>query len=386
MEIIISQVLLLLYLEKILNDMQKRKRVLMAMSGGIDSSIASLLLQEQGYDIVGATFRTWDYISESCMSKHTGCCSIDAIMGAKEFAEKHKFEHHILDFRASFKDIVIKNFVDEYVNGQTPNPCVICNSEIKWGLMIEAADKFNCDYIATGHYAGVRQYGNSYVLVNATDADKDQTYFLWRLTSKQLSRTLFPLYNLTKQEVKDFARKHGFNLLADKRESQEICFVPNNDYRKFLADEYPEITSKIGEGNIVDKAGKVLGKHKGYIYYTIGQRKGLGIALGEPAYVTKIDSINNRITVGQYEDLKLSQMIVGNYIFNKSDSFQNEFYAEVKIRYKSPKVRAKIIKEGSLLNIDFLEPVYAITPGQSAVFYQEDEVIGGGVIMSYQEL
>ena len=170
-------------------------------------------------------------------------------------------------------------------------------------------------------------------------------------------------------------------MLADKRKSGNM-FYSNNDYRQFLIDEYPEITNKIGEGDIVDKAGKSTCKHKGYIHYTIGQRKGLGIALGEPAYVTKIDSKNNRITVGQYEDLKLSKMLVGKYVMNKQCDLQDEFFAEVKIRYKSPKVRAKITKEGSLLNIDFLEPVYAITSGQSAVFYQNDEVIGGGIIVS----
>jgi tRNA-specific 2-thiouridylase len=362
--------------------MKKSKRVLMAMSGGIDSSIAALLLHEKGYTVIGATFRTWDYISDSCLAKQTGCCSMDTIQEAKEFALTHGFEHHILDFRKRFKDIVIENFVNEYVSGQTPNPCVICNSEIKWGLMLETANELDCDYIATGHYAGIRSSGDSFVLVNATDIEKDQTYFLWRLSSKQLSRTLFPLYGLKKSEVKALANKYGFTSLANKRESQEICFIPNNDYRQFLVEEYPETINSIGEGIIIDSSGKTLGKHKGYMHYTIGQRKGLGIALGEPAYVTNIDSKSNIITVGKYEELKSKTMLVKDYVVNKFEIIPDEFDADVKIRYKTPKIQANISKKNDVLEVNFFETVHAITPGQSAVFYIGDELIGGGIIVS----
>lgn len=361
--------------------MKPKGKVLVGMSGGLDSCVASMLLVQQGYEVVGATFRTWDYISESCLAKNTGCCSMDSIYEAAKFAEKNGFEHHILDMRADFRTIVIDSFVNDYISGRTPNPCVLCNSDIKWGLMLKKADDLNCDFIATGHYAGIRNYGNRNVLTTATDTAKDQTYFLWSLSSEQLARTIFPLSNLTKPMVRDIAKKFGFESIANKRESQEICFIPNNNYRDFIMKEYPELAASQNEGNFLNSEGKIIGKHKGFMNFTIGQRKGLGIALGYPAYVTEINVENNTVTLGPKEMLYTEKMLVSSLVINKFETIPASFEAEVKIRYNTNKVPAKINYIDGQLLVNFNSKVSAVTPGQSAVFYQNDECIGGGIIL-----
>ena len=344
------------------------KRVLIAMSGGIDSSVAAMLLLEQGYDLVGVTFRTFDSIKESCLAKEKGCCSVESIMEAKHLAEQLGFEHHILDFRETFRKHVIANFVDEYRHGRTPNPCVLCNSHIKWGELMAAADEYGCDYIATGHYARIAQKDGHYFLRKAADTHKDQTYFLWMLTEQNLSRTIFPLGDLTKAEVREIALKHGFEQLSRKRESQEICFVPNNDYRTFLAGEGIDSLA----GDYVNAEDRVVGKHCGYTNYTIGQRKGLGIALGKPAFVTAIDAENNRVTLGEHDDLYTREVNLRDYRF-LGDSEQAIF---AQIRYRSQPTQARY-EDSKLL---FTNPVWAVTPGQSAVIYQDDLLVGGGLI------
>ena len=213
-----------------------KKRILMAMSGGIDSTVSAMLLLEQGYELVGATFRTFDSIKESCIAKERGCCSIDSIMEAKHNAEQLGFEHHIVDFRQSFKEHVINDFIHEYMHGRTPNPCVLCNSSIKWGMLLDKADELGCDGIATGHYACIVEQNGHWFLGTAADTQKDQTYFLWRLTEANLARTIFPLGGLTKPEVRKIAADHGFVKLSQKTESQEICFIPDNDYRSRTRD------------------------------------------------------------------------------------------------------------------------------------------------------
>ena len=347
-----------------------KQRVLIAMSGGIDSSVAAMLLLEQGYELVGITFRTFDSIRESCLAKEKGCCSLESIMEAKHLAEQLGFEHHILDFRDTFRRHVIANFVDEYRHGRTPNPCVLCNSHIKWGELLRAADEYRCDYIATGHYARIVQRDGHYFLRKAADTHKDQTYFLWMLTEQNLARTIFPLGELTKQQVREIARQHGFEKLSRKTESQEICFVPDNDYRTFLAAE----GVNCAEGNYVDASGRVVGRHAGYTNYTIGQRKGLGIALGKPAFVTAIDADNNRVTLGSHDDLLTREVWLQNPRF-LGDATQ-PVYAQ--IRYRSQPTEAQYA-ESKLL---FREPVWAVTPGQSAVIYQDELLVGGGIIQA----
>ena len=346
------------------------------MSGGIDSTVSALLLKEQGYEVVGVTYRTFDSMKDSCLAKEKGCCTIDSIMEAKQNAARMGVEHHIVDFREPFRRCVIQNFIDEYMSGRTPNPCVVCNSTIKWGEMLKLADEMGCDYIATGHYARIAERDGHFYLRAAADTKKDQTYFLWMLTDYQLSRTIFPLGDYTKDQVREIARSHGYEKLAVKRESQEICFIPDDDYRAFLRANVPDYAERVSPGVFVDAEGKVLGRHEGYVNYTIGQRKGLGIALGHPAYITHIDAASNRITLGSNEDMYASELKF-RPIFNSQLSIFNSPLT-AKVRYRSQAVPVQKIDEGRLV---FASPVWGITPGQSVVIYQDDLVIGGGIII-----
>ncbi len=345
-------------------------KILIAMSGGIDSSVAAMLLLEQGYELVGVTFRTFDSIRESCLAKEKGCCSVESMMEAKHLAEQLGFEHHILDYRDIFRRHVIQNFTDEYMHGRTPNPCVLCNSHIKWGELLRAADEFGCEKIATGHYARIAERDGHYYLRRAADPKKDQTYFLWMLTEENLRRTVFPLGDLTKDEVRELARQHGFEKLSMKRESQEICFVPNNDYRRFLVEQ----GCTIEPGDYVDETGRVLGRHEGFACYTIGQRKGLGIALGTPQFVTKIDAAANRVTLGTHDALYTREVQLKDGWWRGRTSEP----VMAQIRYRSQPTDAHYRPEQAQLLFD--EPVWAVTPGQSAVIYQDDLLVGGGLI------
>lgn len=351
----------------------------MAMSGGIDSSVAAILLLEQGYELVGVTFRTFDSIKESCLAREKGCCSVESIMEAKHLAEQLGFEHHILDYRQIFRDTVIRNFVDEYMQGRTPNPCVLCNSHIKWGELVRAAKEYNCEYIATGHYARIAEYNGHIYLQTAVDTRKDQTYFLWMLTEENLRQTIFPLGGLTKTEVRKIAAEHGFEKLSKKTESQEICFVPDNDYRSFLSEQGCRFTA----GNYVDKEGKTLGKHEGYPNYTIGQRKGLGIALGEPRYVSRIDAGRNEVTLASHDDLYANRIKAMNVRIRDWEWLHDDPQVEVRIRYRSQAVPACIEEQSSdktQLCVATNIPVWGVTPGQSLVIYKNGLVVGGGII------
>ncbi|MBP3575924.1 MAG: tRNA 2-thiouridine(34) synthase MnmA [Paludibacteraceae bacterium] len=379
------------------------KRVLIGMSGGIDSTVAAILLLEQGYELVGATFRTFDSIKESCLAKEKGCCSVESIMEAQRMAATLGFEHHILDFRDTFREHVIGNFVSEYARGRTPNPCVLCNSHIKWGKLMQAAEQYGCDYIATGHYAQIAEHRGHMYLKTAVDTHKDQTYFLWMLTEENLRHTLFPLGGLTKTQVRQIALDHGFEALSKKAESQDICFIPNNDYRSFLAQHGVSVP----QGEYVDAQGKILGMHQGYCHYTIGQRKGLGIALGAPKFVTKIDAENNRVTLGDRDDLLTTQATIADVRIRDWDWLQESPQVQARIRYKSPAVPAHLspivytqlpisnsqlpiantqlpiantptLPEG--VSITFSTPVWGVTPGQSLVMYKDNLVVGGGII------
>lgn len=357
------------------------KRVLMAMSGGIDSSVSALLLQEQGYELVGATFRTFDYIKESCLAKEKGCCSVESIMEAKHFAESLGVEHHILDFRQLFRDHVIANFVQEYKLGRTPNPCVLCNSHIKWGVLLRAADELGCDCIATGHYARIAQHRGHYYLQTAADEHKDQTYFLWMLTEDNLKRTIFPLGGYTKPEVRELAMARHFEKLAKKSESQEICFIPDNDYRKFLTEQGCDTTP----GNFVDVEGYVLGQHQGCYNFTIGQRKGIGLAFGTPKYVTKIDPATREVTLGERDDLFCNNVHASDVQLRDVEWLRESPEVMARIRYKSPATEAKLILEDDFeetrrIRLHFHKPVWGVTPGQSVVLYKDGLLVGGGLI------
>ena len=356
------------------------------MSGGIDSTVSAMLLLEQGYEVVGVTFRTYDSIKESCLAKEKGCCSVESVMEAKHNAERMGFEHHIVDFRETFRRCVIQNFIDEYMAGHTPNPCVLCNSTIKWGEMLRLADELNCDFIATGHYARIEERNGHLYLAAAADTRKDQTYFLWRLTEEQLRRTVFPLGGYTKDQVREIARSHGYETLAQKRESQEICFVPDDDYRAFLRANVPDYNERVRAGEYIDKDGKVLGTHSGFVNYTIGQRKGLGIALGHPAYVTHIDAASNRVTLGTNEDLLASELTFR--VVNPLRLLTDGSPVTAKVRYRSPAVETILQPTPPLRGgergevcLQFTSPVWGVTPGQSVVLYQDGLVIGGGIIV-----
>ena len=358
------------------------------MSGGIDSTVSALLLLEQGYDVVGVTFRTYDSMKESCLAKEKGCCTVESIMEAKHNAERMGFEHHIVDFRDTFRRCVIQNFMDEYMAGRTPNPCVLCNSTIKWGEMLRLADEMGCDFIATGHYARIAERDGHLFLATAADTRKDQTYFLWMLTEEQLRRTIFPLGNLTKDQVREIARAHGYEKLATKRESQEICFIPDNDYRAFLRANVPDYNERVRAGEYVDAQGKVLGRHEGFVNYTIGQRKGLGVALGHPAFVTRIDPEKNQVTLGTNDDLYTTELmfkVVKAPLLTTPYSLLNSPIT-AKVRYRSKAVEVSNLQifqssNNQIVSLTFSSPVWGVTPGQSVVLYQDNLVIGGGIIL-----
>lgn len=362
----------------------KNKRVLMAMSGGIDSTVAAILLLEQGYELIGATFRTSDCPpGEEAEEKDHG--SADPLSEARQLAEQLGIEHHILDFRQVFREKVVSYFIGEYLHGRTPNPCVVCNSTIKWGKLIEAADTLNCNYIATGHYARTGCRDGRWYLRKGVDPVKDQTYFLWTLTQDKLSRTLFPLGELTKPEVREIARSHGYEQLSRKKESQEICFIPDNDYRSFLSAHVENYTEQYGPGAFVDTSGKYLGVHKGFPNYTIGQRKGLGIALGQPMFVVGIHPENNTVVLGRKEELQGKSFYVRNINLMKYARIPEGLEVTARIRYRNEGGKASLYPEGELLRVVFHENADSITPGQSAVFYENEDLVAGGFIIGTEK-
>jgi tRNA-specific 2-thiouridylase len=369
--------------------MSKKGKVLVAMSGGIDSTVTALMLHEQGYEVVGITMKTWDYASASGggSKKETGCCNLDSFNDARMAAVEHGFPHFILDIREEFGSFVVENFVDEYLAGRTPNPCVLCNTHIKWRALLKRADALNCDFIATGHYASVHQHDNGrYFISKGADETKDQSYVLWGLQQDLLSRTLLPLGGYRKSEIRQMAHDFGYPELAKKSESYEICFVPDNDYRGFLKRQVTGLEERVAGGTFVDKEGKILGHHKGYPFYTIGQRKGLDIALGRPAYVTAIDPESNTVTLGDEADLEKEEMTVSRINWIKYDGLPAEREALTKIRYKDRGSLSTLTPAGNDVTVRFYEKAKGIAPGQSAVFYEGNDVIGGGIIQRSGEI
>jgi len=356
-------------------------RVLMAMSGGIDSTMASLILHEQGYEVIGITMKTWDYESSGGSKKETGCCSLDSINDARQLAVDCGFPHTVLDIRKEFGEFIIDNFVDEYIAGRTPNPCVLCNTHIKWEALLKRADMLNCEYIATGHYAQIRKENNRFVVSKGLDESKDQSYVLWGVKQECLKRTIFPMGKYHKKEIKRMALERGYKALAEKSESYEICFIPDNDYRAFLKRRVEGLQDKVKGGNFISTNGKIIGTHDGYPFYTIGQRK-LGVSLGpNPTYVVGIDPEKNTVTVGTKEDLQKQEMFIKDVNYLKYDKIVDGIKCLVKVRYKHKGAMATITNDGPYLKVLFHEKVEGIAPGQSAAIYEYEDLIAGGFIM-----
>ena len=332
------------------------------MSGGVDSSVCAALLKNDGYEVLGITL---DLFGDTTQSQ----------ADAKSVCDSLEIEHTVFDLKNEFKGFVIDNFINEYINGRTPNPCIVCNREIKFGEMLKLADKLGCDKIATGHYAKIIEKNGRFLLCRGDDRSKDQSYVLYCLTQKQLSRTVFPLASHSKDEVRETAE--GLNLVnANKKDSQDICFVPDGDYAAFIEKTANFVAQT---GNYLDINGKVLGQHKGVIRYTIGQRKGLGIALGAPKFVTKIDAETNRVTLGDRDDLLTTQARIADVRIRDWEWLQESPSIQARIRYKSPAVDA-VLDASSDSQVTFASPVWGVTPGQSLVMYKDNLVIGGGII------
>jgi tRNA-specific 2-thiouridylase len=364
--------------------MMKRseRRVLVGMSGGVDSSAVAALLVEQGYEVIGITIKTYDYsITGGNIGNESSCCSLDGINDARRVALQLGIPHYVVDFTEPFKARVIDYFTSEYMHGRTPNPCVQCNRHIKWGELLRKADALGAAYIATGHYARIRREDTTgrYILSRGRDHRKDQSYALWALTQEQLARTLFPLAEWTKEETRAYLEAHGI-AVAHKHESYELCFVPDNDYARFIAETVPESRNTAGPILYEDR---VLGEHRGYPFYTIGQRRGLGVAFPEPLYVLDILPEENAVVVGTEDQLyhrKLTAEAV-NCIKYPDIAEPREFLA--KIRYKDDGAPARgWIADDGLLHVEFQTPRRAITPGQSVVLYDGDDVVAGGIIAS----
>ncbi|MGL5787319.1 MAG: tRNA 2-thiouridine(34) synthase MnmA [Bacteroidales bacterium] len=355
----------------------EKKKVLVGMSGGIDSSAVCMMLQEKRYELIGVTMRMWDAPSKFALY---GQEQPDYVIEAKELADKLGFPHHVLDVRDEFKDVVVRDFIEEYLKGRTPNPCVMCNIFFKWKYLQQLADEMGCDYIATGHYAQIVEENGIYFIEQGLDPAKDQSYFLWRLGQKELKRTLFPLGGMTKLEVRDYVFNRGFVEKAKKSESMEVCFV-ETDYRDFLKEQVPGIDEAIGQGHFVDNQGRKLGLHKGFPYYTVGQRKGLNIALGYPAFVLKINPLKNTIMLGKKEELTAHSMIIEHTNIPDPEKLKDPGLL-IRIRYRSKLIPCRIdkIEEGRIFIVFDHDEANGITPGQSAVLYIGDRVVGGGLI------
>lgn len=356
-----------------------KKIVAVAMSGGVDSSVTAALLLKQGYHVIGVTMQIWDPGQSEGGAEPAGCCS--AVEDARKVANKLGIDHYVLNFHAIFKQRVVQNFCREYLGGRTPNPCVVCNREVKFGALLEKSLDLGADYLATGHYARIvyEENRHRYTIKRARDSRKDQTYFLYTMTQAQLARTLFPLGDYTKDEVRQMAGDLGLKV-AEKPESQEICFVPDNNYRKFLRDN---AGLDIEPGPFLDLAGRQVGVHQGIPFYTVGQRRGLGLALGEKIYVVAIDPQRNAVIVGPEQALCSSTLVAGDLNFVLVDGITEPERVEAQIRYNGTPAPAVVSPVADhRVQVDFNQCQRAITQGQAVVFYQGDYLFGGGTIIS----
>ena len=362
-----------------MNQIKSDKRVLVGMSGGIDSSATCIMLQEQGYEVVGVTMRTWDVASQFASPEQE---EPGFILEARALAERLGIEHHVADVREEFKQVIVKYFIDEYMQGRTPNPCVMCNPLFKERILCEWADRKGCAWISTGHYCRLEERNGKLYIVAGDDITKDQSYFLWRLPQEVLRRFLFPLGNYTKQEVREYLKEKGFEAKAKGGESMEVCFI-EGDYRDFLRQQIPDIDTKIGPGYFVDSKGVKIGQHKGFPYYTIGQRKGLGIALGHPAHVLRINAEKNTVMLGTADDLKTEYMLTEDAMITDIQELLSCPNLMVRIRYRSKPSPCQVFPlENNQMLVRFLGEASAIAPGQSAVFYDGQRVLGGAFIAS----
>lgn len=350
-------------------------RVVVAMSGGVDSAVAAALLQREGHEVIGITMRLWAQEDPGAPRYHRRCCSVEDIDDARAAADVLGIPHYVLNMERQFASDVVDYFVDEYRRGRTPNPCLPCNERIKFGSLLERARALDASALATGHYARIEANG-SYRLLRATDPDKDQSYVLYGLGQRELASLRFPIGGLRKGEVRALARELGL-LNAEKPDSADICFLPTEDYRDFIAERVPQAT-----GDIVDATGEVLGRHEGVAGFTIGQRRGLGVAVGQRRFVTEIDPVSNVVTVGGEDDLLSSRIEVETPRWVAGEPPARAFEAGVQIRYRSPAAPAFVRLDGSIAEVRFQEPQRAVAPGQAAVFYRDDEVLGGGLIAS----
>ena len=356
------------------------KKVVVGMSGGVDSSVAAYLLKQQGYDVVGVTMQIWQDESHEEIENKGGCCGLSAVDDARRVAAMLDIPYYVMNFKSEFKRDVIDYFVREYLAGRTPNPCIACNRYVKWESLLTRSIQIGADYIATGHYARICELPNGrYAIRNSVTAKKDQTYALYNLTQEQLKRTLMPIGDYTKEEVRKIAEDIGL-MVAGKPDSMEICFVPDNDYASFIEKE-TGVTSV--PGDFVDVDGNVIGKHRGVIHYTVGQRKGLGIALGKPAFVVAIRPEQNQVVIGEDRDVYTERLYANNLNFMAVDDISEPVHVKAKIRYSHEGAYCTVRKiDSDTIECIFDQPVRAVTPGQAVVLYDGEYVLGGGTIIS----
>ena len=351
----------------------ERKKIVLAMSGGIDSSVSAHLLMKEGYEVIGLTF----IMSEEPESNGF----IDFVNDAKIVAQNLGIKHYVVDLKKEFSNQIINYFVDSYLNGLTPNPCALCNPTIKWKYLIDFADSIGVQEVATGHYAVIKKQNERYFVSKPIDDWKNQTYFLWNLSQEYLKRTVLPLSNLLKSEVREIAASLGLTHQVQKKESYDVCFIKGKDYREFIDDRIKKDNINVKCGYFVTETGEKVGTHEGIAYYTIGQRKGLGIAMGEPYYVKKIDKPNNQVVIAPRSGLNERQFFVKDFSFMKYENIKNNQTFLTRIRYRDKGNLAKISFYGDTLKVEFENEVFGITPGQSAVFYEGDDLVGGGIIV-----